>query len=93
MTRTEMIIAIASKGFEVYQSWAMGENAMTLGIKLMAYPKRRKEGKMYQIDHNVSIPHLVHWTNPDAAMETIEEDLTKSLYKAMEKDEVFLKRI
>lgn len=85
MTRTEMIIAIASRGFEVQQAWAMNENANTLGIKLRAYPKRRKEGKIYQVEHNVSIPHIVHWVNSDDAMKIIEFDITTSLYNKMKK--------
>lgn len=85
MTKNEIILKIAGRGFDIYQSWHL--ESRTLICTLRAYEGNRK-GQIFTVNHRLSMLGIIFSKDSEHIMNKIESQAFEALFEKMKEEGV-----
>lgn len=85
MTKNKIILKIAGRGFDIYQSWHLEFRELIFTLK--AYEGSRK-GQIFTIEHRLSMLDIVSSKYSEHTMDEIENQVFETLFEKMKEEGV-----
>lgn len=85
MTKNRIILKIAGRGFDIYQSWHLEFKELIFTLK--AYEGSRK-GQIFTIEHRSSMLDIVFSKDSEYTMDKIENQVFEALFEKMKEEGV-----